>query len=101
MKKPNPFDIERLERESAEAEAEARARQKQYAEDLAETVRSRASRHIIWSWLQRYGLNADTFDTNAMMMSRKSGARLVVLEIAAEIKAAHPKEFALMEAENA
>lgn len=100
MTKKNPFDIQ-ADREAAEArEHELRVRREQYARDLAEVMRSRAGRHVVAEWIRRYGKDADPFDTNAMLMARKSGIRLVALELAQEIKASLPEEYRTMEAEN-
>lgn len=98
--KKNPFDIQAEIDEQAEREAKLKREREQYSRDLAELMRTRAGRHVVNTWIHRYGRDGDPFDTNAMMMARRSGIRFVALEISQEIKAALPAEFATMEAEN-
>ena len=57
-------------------------------------------RRVLYELLGKFGLYQDTFSTNALAMSNTSGLRKAALILLAEIEAADPMAFILMQQEN-
>lgn len=75
----------------AERERKDRERQKQFKADLAEALKSPATRRVFWYWLEKAGVWRSVFSTNALQMANNEGNRNLGLNMMADIASVEPK----------
>jgi len=92
----NSGDIKSVAKRQTRAEAEAMRKKN----DMLTILNMPEGRRTLYNLLGSFGLYQDPFSTNALSMSNMSGLRKAALILLAEIEAADPMAFILMQQEN-
>jgi hypothetical protein len=92
----NSGDPKSVAKRQSRAEAEAM----QHRNDVRSVLATVEGRRVVYDLLGKFGLYHDTFSTNALSMSNLSGMRKSALILLAEVEAADPMAFILMQQEN-
>lgn len=82
-------------------EADARREVELEEADLKEIMSSPAGRRTFFAWLERCGVMASSFDSNAHTMAFLEGRRSMGIEMLQRIQAVTPAEYLQMMVEHA